>query len=98
MLLIKIEPNADGFYHELQERPSAEENWLGDGYLIVPEHLYDAVWECVGCCNLIIEDGELVGITPKERPAPPEPEPERGLTNIQLTELLGMMVGAKSNE
>lgn len=95
MLLIKIEPNQDGIYHELHEREGATENFMGDGWLIVPDELHDEVWECVGCCDLIIENDELVGIVAKERPIPPEPPEPEPYTNSQEF-ITGMMEGVKN--
>ena len=46
-----------------------------DGYIEVPVHLEAAVWATYGWCDLQIEEGALVGITPTERPPEPEPEP-----------------------
>ena len=42
----------------------------------VPVHLEAAVWATYGWCDLQIEEGVLVGITPTKRPPEPEPEPE----------------------
>ncbi len=49
--------------------------WL-EGYIEVPAHLEAAVWATYGWCDLQIEEGVLVGITPTKRPPEPEPEPE----------------------
>ena len=42
--------------------------WL-EGYIEVPARLEAKAWETCGCCDLTIEDGKLVGVTPTERPA-----------------------------
>ena len=70
MLIIKIEPNLDGYSHQLQEQDWQTENWLGDEWLEVPDELREKVWNCIGCCDLVIDDEELVDVAPKEPPAP----------------------------
>ena len=58
----------------IQSRHGAARVWE-DGYIEVPVHLEAAVWATYGWCDLQIEEGALVGITPTERPPEPEPEP-----------------------
>ena len=61
--------------HPIQSQSGRRACWL-EGYIEVPAHLHDAVWATYGWCDLKIEEGKLVGITPTERPPGPEPEPE----------------------
>lgn len=49
--------------HEVQSQSGRTECWE-EGYIAVPAHLVDAAWDCMGHCDLVIEDGVLVGITP----------------------------------
>lgn len=77
----------------IESQSGREACWL-DGYIEVPEHLEAAVWDTLGWCDLQIEDGVLVGITPTERPEP-EPEPYVPTTEERLaaleTAMLSMM-------
>ena len=73
--IIKIEPISTG-QHTIQSQSGRLSCWLPD-YIEVPAHLESDVWDTLGWCDLIIEDGKLTSITPTERPDPePEPEPE----------------------
>lgn len=74
MTIIEIAAHRDG-RHDLQSQSYRWGCWL-EGYIEVPAHLHDAVWATYGWCDLQIEEGRLVGITPTERPPEPEPEPE----------------------
>ena len=74
MTIIQIDPLETG-QHPIRE-PEAAERLLVDDYIEVPAHLHDAVWATYGWCDLQIEEGRLVGITPTERPPEPEPEPQ----------------------
>lgn len=74
LTIIEINARADGG-HALQSQSGRRECWL-DGYIAVPAHLEAAVWACCGYCDLDIQDGTLVGITAKEVPVVPEPDPE----------------------
>ena len=74
MTIIQIEPLESG-QHPIQSQSGRRACWR-DGYIEVPAHLHDAVWATYGWCDLKIEEGKLVGITPTERPPGPEPEPE----------------------
>lgn len=74
MTIIQIEPLKSG-QHPIQSQSGRTSCWL-DGWIEVPTHLEADVWTTVGYCDLQIEDGKLVGITPTERPEPvPEPAP-----------------------
>ena len=74
MTIIKINPLETG-QHPIQSQSGRRACWL-EGYIEVPAPLHDAVWATYGWCDLKIEEGKLVGITPTERPPGPEPEPE----------------------
>lgn len=73
LTIIEIAAREDGG-HGLQSQSHRTECWL-EGWIAVPEELTGAVWESGGYCELDIQDGVLVGITPTERPPMPEPEP-----------------------
>lgn len=74
-MLTIIEIKADEWgRHGLQSQSHRTECWI-EGWLAVPEELTQAAWESGGYCELIIEDGKLVGLTATEKPAQPEPEP-----------------------
>lgn len=73
LTIIELEPRADGG-HGIQSQSHRAECWL-EGWVAVPEELTQAVWDCGGYCELTLEDGRLVGITPTEKPEPPAPEP-----------------------
>ena len=75
MTIIEILAREDGS-HNIQSRHGAARVWE-DGYIEVPSHLEAAVWATCGWCDLHIEEGRLVGVTPTERPPEPEPEPEK---------------------
>lgn len=74
MTIIEILAREDGS-HNIQSRHGAARVWE-DGYIEVPSHLEAAVWATCGWCDLHIEEGRLVGVTPTERPPEPEPEPQ----------------------
>ena len=54
--------------HGLQSQSHREECWL-EGWIAVPAELETAVWESGGYCDLEIQEGVLVNVTPRERPA-----------------------------
>jgi len=74
MTIIEINAREAGS-RNIQSRDGAARVWE-DGYIEVPVHLEAAVWATYGWCDLQIEEGVLVGITPTKRPPEPEPEPE----------------------
>lgn len=73
MTIIQINARPDGG-HGVQSQSHRKECWV-EGWVEVPTKLEDAVWASGGFCELEIEDGVLVGITPTERPSAPEMEP-----------------------
>lgn len=56
--------------YEEQSHRRYPDNWQGEGWLPVPPRLEPRVRAYCPYCELVIEDGALVGITPTERPAP----------------------------
>lgn len=72
MTIIEVSARDDGF-HDLQSQSGRSSCWL-DGYIEVPSHLESVAWENMGYCELQIEDGVLVGVTPVD-PPPPDLEP-----------------------
>lgn len=80
MTIIQIEALDTG-QHPIQSQSGRTSCWL-EGWVEVPEHLEAHVWDSLGWCDLDIQDGVLVGITPTERPEP-EPEPEAPPTELE---------------
>lgn len=75
MTIIEIEARADGG-HGLQSQSHRTACWL-EGWIAVPPQLEQTAWDCCGYCELDIQDGVLVGLTPGQRPErEPAPEPE----------------------
>ena len=83
LTIIEIAAREDGG-HGLESQSHRTECWM-EGWIAVPEELVDTAWACRGYCDLTIEDGVLTGITPKEPPPLPEPEPtaEERLNDIE---------------
>ena len=73
LTIIELTPRPDGG-HALQSQSHRTQCWL-EGWIAVPDHLREAVWDCGGYCDLTVENGVLTAVTAKERPAAPEPEP-----------------------
>lgn len=73
MTIIQIKPLESG-QHPIQSQNHRKAVWL-PGYIEVPPHLEALAWASGGWCELTIEDGKLVGVTPTEKPEPPAPEP-----------------------
>ena len=86
MTIIEILAREDGS-HNIQSRHGAARVWE-DGYIEVPSHLHDAVWATYGWCDLQIEEGKLVGVTPTERPPEPEQEPQPPLAEDITLDML----------
>ena len=74
LTIIEIKAREDGG-HGLQSQSHRTECWL-EGWLAVPPELEQTAWDCAGYCDLDIQDGKLVGLTPREQPPKPEPEPD----------------------
>ena len=86
MTIIQIEPLESG-QHPIQSQSHRRACWV-EGYIEVPVHLEAAVWATCGWCNLQIEEGKLVGVTPTERPPEPEPEPQPPLAEDITLDML----------
>ena len=74
MTIIQISTIQNG-QHPIQSQSGRSACWL-DGWIEVPAHLESAVWDTLGWCDLTIEDGKLIDITPTERPEPDPIVPE----------------------
>ena len=59
--------------YEYQSHREYPENWNGEGWLPVPPDLEAKVMKSAPYCELVIEDGALVNVTPTEKP--PEADP-----------------------
>ena len=86
MTIIQIDPLESG-QHPIQSQSGRCACWL-DGYIEVPSHLEAAVWATYGWCDLQIDEGVLVGITPTERPPEPEQEPKPPLAEDITLDML----------
>ena len=73
MYIIAIEPLENNL-HLIESQSHRKSVWM-DGYIEIPSRLVEEVTATGGYCDLIIEDGVLVGVTPTEKPVVPEPEP-----------------------
>ena len=74
MTIIKLEP-VNGV-HPAESQSHRTSNWMGEGWIEVPEHLAATAFSSGGYCELVVEDGVLKDIVATERP----PEPERAPT------------------
>lgn len=81
MTIIKLSPQESG-QHTLESQSHRTACWM-DGWIAVPEELESDVWDCMGYCDLIIEDGVLTDITPRERPEPQEQTEPTQLDRIE---------------
>ena len=72
LTIIEIKAREDGG-HGLQSQSHRTECWL-EGWIAVPPELEQTAWDCAGYCDLDIQDGKLVGLTPREQPPKPEPD------------------------
>lgn len=96
MTIIQISAPETG-QHPIQSQSGRDACWL-EGWIEVPPQLEKAVWDTLGWCNLNIQDGVLVGITPTTRPEPP-PEPPREPTLVERlradVDFLSLMTGVE---
>lgn len=82
MVIIEIE-NKNGF-HEIQSQSHRTSCWM-EGWVEVPADLEQKVWDCMGWCDLNIQDGKLIAITPIERPASDiEPIKQQKITQSKI--------------
>lgn len=70
LTIIEIKAREDGG-HGLQSQSGRTECWL-DGWIAVPPEMVPGINKTLGYCDLQIEDGVLVGFTPREIPVPPD--------------------------
>ena len=90
LTIIELQAREDGG-HGVQSQSHRTECWL-EGWVAVPEELAPSVWDCGGYCELTVTDGALTAVTPKDRPAPPEPEPtqvERLRADVDFLAVMG---------
>ena len=96
LTIIEIEGRADGG-HGLQSQSGRTECWL-ERWIAVPPQLERTAWDCCGYCELTIEDGVLVGLTPGQKPEPAE-EPEQAPTEMERlradVDYLAIMTGVE---
>lgn len=85
MTIIKIEPLETGL-HPIESQSHRRTCWL-PGYIDVPPGLEQAALASGGWCDLTVEGGRLVSITPTEKPVV-ESEPT---TDELMNILLGVM-------
>ena len=62
LTIIEIGAREDGG-HGLQSQSHRTECWM-EGWIAVPPQLEKTAWDCCGYCDLKIENGVLVGLTP----------------------------------
>ena len=83
--------------HSLESQSHRTECWL-DGYIVVPPELEKKAWDCLGYCDLVIEDEVLVDILPREIPDIPQPEPLPTISDLMKeNELLKAQIKAQSD-
>ena len=95
MTIIQIDP-LDSGQHPIQSQSGRTSCWV-DGWIEVPAHLEAAAWDSLGWCDLQIEDGKLVGITPTDRPDPkPVPYTPTELEQLRAdVDYLSIMTGVE---
>ena len=95
MTIIKILADENNL-HSLESQSHRTECWL-DGYIAVPQELEKKVWDCMGYCDLVINDGVLTDILPKDISDLPKPEPLPTISDlIKENELLKAQIKAQS--
>lgn len=83
MTIIQISPFETG-QHPIQSQSGRDLCWL-EGWIEVPPQMEKDVWDCLGWCDLDIQDGKLVSITPTERPTPDiEPIKQQKITQSKI--------------
>ena len=83
MTIIKILADENNL-HSLESQSHRTECWL-DGYIAVPQELEKNVWDCLGYCDLVIEDGVLTDILPKEIPVDIQQLKQSKITALSAT-------------
>ena len=96
MTIIQISALETG-QHPIQSQSGRDACWL-EGWIEVLPQLEKDVWDTLGWCNLNIQDGKLVSITPTTRPDPP-PEPPKEPTEAEKlradVDYLSVMTGVE---
>ncbi|WP_242965705.1 toxin-antitoxin system toxin subunit [Flavonifractor sp. An4] len=96
LTIIEIGAREDGG-HGLQSQSHRTECWM-EGWIAVPPQLEKTAWDCCGYCDLKIENGVLVGLTPGQVPEPepaPEPEPTEAERLRADLDYLAVMTGVE---
>ncbi len=94
LTIIEKKARADGG-RGVQSQSHRSQCWL-EGWVAVPARLEETVWGCGGYCELELdENGALVGVVPKDRPAPPEPEPTQEERLRADVDFLAAMAGVE---
>lgn len=83
MTIIKILADENNL-HSLESQSHRTECWL-DGYIAVPQELEKKVWDCMGYCDLVINDGVLTDILPKDIPVDIEQLKQSKITALSAT-------------
>ena len=94
MVIIEIKADKDGF-HNLQGQDGRSENWMGDGWAVVPTEMQQAAFSSCGFCTITVRNGVVTSLVPVARPpAPilePTPEEERDAMLVDHEYRLAMM-------
>lgn len=99
MTIIQISSIETG-QHPIQSQSDRDSCWI-EGWIEVPPQLEKDVWDTLGWCDLNIQNGKLVSITPTTRPelepAPaPGPTVEERLAAVESA-VLSIAMGGVSN-
>ena len=83
---------------QAQSHREPGENWEGGDWISVPEELEAKAIESAPWCELVIEDGVLVEITPLPKPEP-EPLPPTEGERLEALEqaMIAVMEGGAAN-
>lgn len=86
--------------HTVEWNPNAEENWMGEGWAVVPEELRAAALACGGACEITLNRAgdTVVTLTATERPDPPTPVPTQAEINRADLEYVAAMAGVSLTE
>lgn len=98
MTIVEIAARPDGG-HGLQSQSGRETCWI-EGWIEVPTQLEKQVWDSLGWCDLDIQEGKLVSITPTARPDPPPAPPKIPTTEERVAALesaMLSMMGGQTN-
>ena len=62
--------------HPVQKQSGRTKNWMGPGWVEVPEHLVSTAFSSGGYCELVLEHGALTNLVITQQPPQPEPTAE----------------------